>query len=124
MRIKILLALFLSTIIFSFNSKAEEKNETSSKPSLNYYYFDGWFLCSKITVIVNDLKKKHDKKIDIAAVKVGEGNSTEEIKKAKLKSHGIIAKDNKGSIITTVEGHSYGEEKVNEVIKLILKKTS
>ena len=53
-------------------------------------------LCSKITVIVNDLKKKHDKKIDIAAVKVGEGNSTEELKKAKLKSHGIIAKDNKG----------------------------
>ena len=65
MRIKILLALFLSTFIFSFNSNAEEKNETSSKPSLNYYYFDGWVLCSKITVIVNDLKKKHDKKIDI-----------------------------------------------------------
>ena len=81
-------------------------------------------LCDKITVIVNDLKKKHDKKIDIAAVTVGEGNSTEEIKKAKLKSHGIIAKDNKGAIITTVEGHSYGEEKVNEVINLILKKTS
>ena len=93
MRIKILLALFLSTFIFSFNSNAEEKNETSSKPSLNYYYFDGWVLCSKITVIVNDLKKKHDKKIDIAAVKVGEGNSTEEIKKANSKENYLSEED-------------------------------
>ena len=80
-----------------------------------------------ILATYNFLSSENDflnKKIDIAAVKVGEGNSTEELKKAKLKSHGIIAKDNKGSIITTVEGHSYGKEKVNEVISLILKKTS
>ena len=124
MKIRVLLTLLLSVVILSFNSNAEEKNEKASKPSLDYYYFDGWVLCSKITVIVNDLKKKHGKKIDMSAIKMGEGNSAEEIKKAKIKSHGIIAKDNKGKIITTVEGHSYGEEKVKEVIELLLKKAS
>ena len=37
------------------------------------------------------------KRLILSAIKMGEGNSTEEIKKAKIKSHGIIAKDNKGS---------------------------
>ena len=60
----------------------------------------------------------------MSAIKMGEGNSAEEIKKAKIKSHGIIAKDNKVKIITTVEGHSDGEEKVKEVIELLLKKAS
>ena len=61
-------------------------------------------LCDKITVIVNDQKKKHNSKININTVKVGDGDSQKEIEKAKLKSHGIIAKDKSGKIITTVEG--------------------
>lgn len=69
-----------------------------------------------MTVIVNDQKKKHGKEIDIKAVKVGDGNSAQEIKDAKLKSHGIIAKDKDGKLVTTVEGHSYGKAKVEEVI--------
>ena len=104
---------------------AEDKKPIESKaqkPSLTYYYFDGWVLCSKITVIVNDEKKKHSSKININAIKVGEGNSSDELKKAKIASHGIIAKDNKGKLLTTVEGHNYGKEKVKEVISLILDK--
>jgi hypothetical protein len=71
---------------------------------------------------VNDEKKKHISKININAIKVGEGNSSDELKKAKISSHGIIAKDKKGKILTTVEGHNYGKEKVKEVISLILNK--
>ena len=73
-------------------------------------------LCSKVTVIVNDQKKKHSKDIDIKAVKVGDGDSAKQIKDAKLKSHGIIAKDKDGKIVATVDGHNYGKEKVEEVI--------
>lgn len=80
-------------------------------------------LCSKITVIVNDQKKKHGSKIDISTVKVGEGNSAAEIKKAKLATHGIIAKDKAGKLLTKVDGHTYGKEKVDEVIGKILSAT-
>lgn len=73
-------------------------------------------LCGKITVIVNDLKKKHGEKIDLVTMKVGAGNSAEEIKKAKLKTHGIIAKDKSGKVVVTVDGHNYGKDKVLEVI--------
>ena len=45
-----------------------------------------------------DEKKKHGSKININAIKVGEGNSSDELKKAKIASHGIIAKDKKGKI--------------------------
>ena len=117
-----ILAIMLTSFLFISSSFAEDKENKNSKPSLSYYYFDGWVLCSKITVIVNDQKKKHNSKININTVKVGDGDSQKEIEKAKLKSHGIIAKDKSGKIITTVEGHSYGEAKVKEVIKLILSK--
>ena len=47
---------------------------------------------------MNDENKKHSSKINIKAIKVGEGNSSDELKKAKIASHGIIAKDKKGEI--------------------------
>lgn len=72
--------------------------------------------CSKITVIVNDLKKVHGNQIELVTMKVGAGNSVEEIKKAKLKTHGIIAKDKSGRIVVKVDGHNYGKDKVLEVI--------
>ena len=65
---------------------------------------------------MNDENKKHSSKINIKAIKVGEGNSSDELKKAKIASHGIIAKDKKGEILTTVEGHNYGKEKIKETI--------
>ena len=73
-------------------------------------------LCSKITVIVNDLKKTHGDKIAISTIKMGEGTSAEEVKKAKLKTHGIVAKDKGGKLVAAVEGHNYGKEKVLEVL--------
>ena len=71
---------------------------------------------------MNDQKKKHGKELDIKAVKVGSGDSAQEIKDAKLKTHGIIAKDRDGKVVTTVDGHTYGKPKVEEVIKKLLAK--
>ena len=71
---------------------------------------------------MNDEKKKNSKDLDIKAVKVGDGDSAKQIKDAKLKSHGIIAKDKDGKLVTTVDGHSYGKPKVEEVIKKLLAK--
>ena len=78
-------------------------------------------LCDRITVIVNDQSKKHGKKVAISACKVGEGNSKEDIKSAKLASHGIVARDKNGKLVAAVEGHNYGKAKVVEVISKLLK---
>ena len=78
-------------------------------------------LCSKITVIVNDQKKKHGEKVSISAMKVGAGKSREDIKDAKLATHGIVARDKDGKLVAAVEGHSYGEAKVVEVVNKLLK---
>lgn len=92
-------------------------------PTLTYYYFDGWPLCAKISVIVNDLKKTKGKEITFKNVLVGTGKSKEEIKKAKLKGHGIIAKDKSGKLVDTIEGHTYGKKEVDAVVaKLLAKK--
>ena len=80
-------------------------------------------LCAKISVIVNDLKKKDSSKIAFKTVKVGDGDSTNEIKAAKLASHGIIAKDKHGKLVTKVDGHAFGKEKVEEVIQKLLKES-
>lgn len=69
---------------------------------------------------MNDQKKKYASKINIHTVKVGAGNSAEEIKKAQLATHGIVAKDKAGKLVAKVDGHNYGKEKVAEVIGKIL----
>ena len=69
---------------------------------------------------MNDQKKQKGSKIDFKTVKVGEGNSIEEIKKAKLQGHGIIAKDKDGKLVAKVDGHSYGKDKVEEVVNKLL----
>jgi hypothetical protein len=71
---------------------------------------------------VNDLKEKHSAEIEMKTVKVGDGNSVKEIESAKLKSHGIIARDKQGKLVTKIDGHSYGKPKVEEVISKLLKK--
>ena len=77
-------------------------------------------MCAKVTVIVNGLKAEHADTIDIEAVKIGVGDSKKEVEESDLEVHGIIAKNAAGEIITTVEGHSYGKEKVEEVIALLV----
>ena len=77
-------------------------------------------LCDKITVIVNDQSKQHGKNVKISARKVGEGNSKEDIKSAKLASHGIVARDKDGKLVAAVEGHNYGKDKVMEVVNKLL----
>jgi hypothetical protein len=100
-----------------------EKPAEAKLPTLTYYYFDGWPLCAKIAVIVNDLKKTKGKEIVFKNVLVGSGKSAEEIKKAKLKGHGIIANDKEGKLVQTIDGHAYGKKEVNAVVaKLEAKK--
>ncbi len=72
---------------------------------------------------MNDLKKTKGKEITFKNVLVGTGKSAAEIKKAKLKGHGIIAKDKDGKLVDTVDGHSYGKKEVEAVVaKLLAKK--
>ena len=77
-------------------------------------------MCAKITVIVNDLKKTKGQKIAFKNVLVGSGKSAQEIKKAKLKGHGIIAKDKDGKLVQIVNGHSYGKKEVEAVVAKLL----
>ena len=72
---------------------------------------------------MNDLKKTKGKEITFKNVLVGTGKSKEEIKKAKLKVHGIIAKDKSCKLVDTIEGHTYGKKEVDAVVaKLLAKK--
>ena len=72
---------------------------------------------------MNDLKKTKGNEITFKNVLVGTGKSKEEIKKAKLKGHGIIDKDKSGKLVDTIEGHTYGKKEVDAVVaKLLAKK--
>ena len=106
----------------AFSLLAEKKGMKSELPTLTYYYFDGWMLCNKITVIVNDLKKTHGDKVKFQTFKVSAPGSKEAIKEAKLTNHGIVCKDVKGKIITTVDGHNYKKDKVVAAMNKLLGK--
>ena len=80
-------------------------------------------MCAKIKVIVNDLKKTKGQEVTFNNVLVGSGKSKEEIKKAKLKGHGIIANDKKGKLVETVDGHTYGKKEVEAVVTKLLAKS-
>ena len=69
---------------------------------------------------MNDLKKTKGKEITFKNVLVGTGKSKEEIKKAKLKGRGIIAKDKSGKLVDTIEGHTYGKKEVDAVVAKLL----
>ena len=79
-------------------------------------------MCAKIKVIVNDLKKTHGEKVTFSNVLVGSGSSAEEIKKAKLKGHGLVASDKDGKLVEKIDGHSYGKKEVEAVVAKLLKK--
>ena len=78
-------------------------------------------MCNKIKVIVDDLKKTHGDKITFTSVTMNSPASTKAVADAKLKSHGIVAKDASGKVVKTVEGHSYGKDKIEKVVTVLLK---
>lgn len=78
-------------------------------------------MCHKIKVIVNDLKKTQGTEVTFKNMLVSEENA-EEIKKAKLKGHGIIAKDKEGNLVEILSGHNYDEKKVKAIVSKLLAK--
>jgi aerobic-type carbon monoxide dehydrogenase small subunit (CoxS/CutS family) len=81
-------------------------------------------MCNKITVIVNDLKKVHGAQINFVTRSMSSPGAAEEVKKVGIKSHGIIARDADGKLVTTVEGHNYQKDKIEAVVKVLLPKKS
>ncbi len=79
-------------------------------------------MCAKIKVIVNDLKKTQGEEITFRNVLASTKGSPEEIKKAKLKGHGIIAKDKDGKLVQIISGHSFGKKEVEAVVTKLLEK--
>jgi hypothetical protein len=77
-------------------------------------------MCGKIKVIVNDLKKTKGDKIEFSNVLVNTAKSKEEIKKAKLKGHGLVGNDKNGKLVQSIEGHSYGKKEVDAVVQKLL----
>lgn len=70
---------------------------------------------------MNDQKEKFGDKIEIKTLDARAPGSAGEIAEAAFpSSHGIIARDKTGKVIT-VDGHAYGKEKVDEVVVAILK---
>ena len=80
-------------------------------------------MCAKIKVIVNDLKKTKGDKIEFSNVLVNSAKSKEEIKKAKLKGHGLVGNDQDGKLVKAIEGHSYGKKEVEAVVDKLLVKS-
>lgn len=80
-------------------------------------------MCAKIKVIVNDFKKTQGKDISFENKLSTAKGSAQDIKKAKLKGHGIVARDQKGQLVQIVNGHSYGKKEIEAVLaKLAPKK--
>ena len=71
---------------------------------------------------MNDKKTQYGTEINFENVKVGDGDSAKEIKDAKLKSHGLIAKDKDGKVVSTIDGHVFGDTEVQAVIDQLLPK--
>ena len=75
-----------------------------------------------MTTIVNGQKAKHGEKIEIRALNVRSPQFAKDAEEAKfVGGHGIIARDKGGEFLAKVDGHSYGEDKVKEIIELVLK---
>ncbi|MEM1293724.1 MAG: hypothetical protein AAGH89_00070 [Verrucomicrobiota bacterium] len=70
---------------------------------------------------MNDLKNEQGDQINFETASMTAEGVREKVVAAGLKTHGIIATDVAGEIVTTVEGHSYGSEKVMEVVGLLKK---
>ena len=79
-------------------------------------------MCAKIKVIVNDLKKTQGKEIAFNNVLTSAKGSAKDIKDAKLKGHGVVARDKKGKLVTIFNGHSYGKKEIKAVIAILKNK--
>ena len=105
--------LFMLLSVSAVTLFAEKPKADGTKlPTFTYYYYDGWMMCSKITAIVNGLKKEYGTKVVIKTIAVKAEGSKEAIKIAKLKGHGIVGKDTSGKIIVAISGHNYKKDKV------------
>jgi len=69
---------------------------------------------------VNDLKKTKGTEITFKNIAVSAKGSAEEIKKAKLKGHGIIAKNKDGKLVKIINGHNYGKKEIQLIIDQLL----
>ena len=121
----ILAVLTLSFVMTSLASAQETTKQTTedkaevTKPSLTFYYFDQWPMCDKIKVIVNDLKKAQGTEVKFENIVVSE-ETKEEIEKAKLDGHGIIAKNKDGKLVQILSGHSYDKKAVKAIVTKLL----
>lgn len=68
---------------------------------------------------MNDLKKTQGTEVNFKNIVVS-AKTTEEIKKAKLKGHGIIAKDKDGKLVQILSGHSYDAKAVKAIVTKLL----
>lgn len=123
-----ILAVLTMSLTLTSSAFAQESSKQATTdqaevktPSLTFYYFDQWPMCHKIKVIVNDLKKTQGTEVTFKNMLVSEENA-EEIKKAKLKGHGIIAKDKEGNLVEILSGHNYDEKKVKAIVSKLLAK--
>ena len=76
-------------------------------------------MCDKIKVIVNDLKKTQGTEVKFENIVVSE-ETKEEIEKAKLDGHGIIAKNKDGKLVQILSGHSYDKKAVKAIVTKLL----
>lgn len=79
-------------------------------------------MCGKIQTIVDGLKKTHGDKVAFANFDVSTKEGVEAVKKSNLEGHGLLAKDLDGKIVEAIEGHNYGKDRVQKVVKLLTEK--
>ena len=71
---------------------------------------------------MDDLKNTQGDDVNFSTVII-DAAAKEEIKKTKLKNHGIIAKCKDGNVVELLSGHDYGKEAVSAIVtKLLTKK--
>lgn len=68
---------------------------------------------------MNDLKKAQGTEVTFENIVVSE-ETTEEIEKAKLEGHGIIAKDKEGKLVQILNGHGYDKKAVKAIVTKLL----
>ncbi len=68
---------------------------------------------------MNDLNNEQGDAIHFETASMSVEEVREKVAKAGLKTHGVIATDAAGEIVTIVEGHNYGREKLLEVVALL-----
>ena len=86
----------------------------------NFIKFDLESKGSLVIITLKDQgKKAQETEVAFENIVVSE-ETKEEIKKAKLDGHGIIAKDKEGKLVQILSGHSYDEKAVKAIVTKLL----